>query len=92
MQINNEGDYKQFVWFNKKNKINLPIACSSKEHRIFILGVMDGVEHFTIDNMDYVMGRKYEIMIYNLKDKIGWANMNNKEGWRSIRNIINGLR
>jgi len=83
-----EQEYNRLVMLCRDKKLDFDIPCDYKPHKQFILNIMDCPARIVIDKVEYYLGKKYQVLIYNLKKKCGKANFNSKRYYNAIQNIM----
>ena len=83
-----ERDMSKLIMLCRDKKLDFDITCCAKETKEFILNLMDCPARIVVDKVEYYVGKKYEVLMYNLKLKKGDANFNSKSYWRAIHNIM----
>ena len=83
-----ENEYNRLVMLCRDKKLDFTITCRAREHKQFILNIMDCPARVVVDRVEYYLGSKYQVLMYNLKKKVGKANFNNKRYYNAIQNIM----
>lgn len=83
-----EQEYNQLVMLCRDKKLDFNISCSAKENKEFILKLMNNPIKVVVNKVEYYIGSKYQVLMYNLKKKVGEANFNSKGYYNAIQNII----
>jgi hypothetical protein len=83
-----EEEYNRLVMLCRDKKLDFDITCGAKENKQFILKLMDCPTRVIVDKVEYYLGSKYQVLMYNITKKVGKANFNNKRYYNAIQNII----
>lgn len=87
--MDRDEDYYRLVMLCRDKKLDFKIYCGAKEHKQFILNLMDCPARIVINKVEYYLGKKYQTLMHDPKRKSGRANFNNRAIWRAINNMMN---
>ena len=83
-----EQEYNQLIMLCRDKKLDFYIECSTKENKEFILKLMNNPMRVVVNKVEYYIGGKYQVLMYNLSKKVGKANFNSKGYYNAIQNIM----
>ena len=80
--------YDDLVMLCRDKKLNFDVSCGAKKNKEFILRLMGQPKQVKIENFEFYLGKKYQVLAYDSKNKEGKANFHNKLLWRFIEKKI----
>lgn len=82
------NEYETLVFLCNKSRLDFDIPCSSVVHRKFILDVVGSYNSLEIEDVEYIIGDKYFIMVIHHKLEKAFANFNVKKLWKSLHILM----
>ena len=64
-----QEEYTQLIMLCRDKKLDFDIPCCAKESKQFILNIMDCPSRVVVDKVQYYIGKKYQVLMYNLKQR-----------------------
>ena len=86
-----DEEVRKLILLCRDKKLDFDISISAKETMVFVLNLLGYVKSKKVDGNLYMIGDKYYSYIYSKHAKKGVVNFNNKNKWKAIGKILQGI-